>query len=151
MASIIPKFEEFYANLDLEGKSDDEKISIIHRAVIENIEYIDGGYYQYHSPYGFFMMGEGVCQAYAIAMQMLLEKAGIESYYVVGYLLDSYDDSAHAWNLVKTEDGWRHIDATNNDRGARFKEQVNLEFYNMSDEEAKKYYVWDKQFYPKAK
>ena len=151
MATIKPLFEEFYAGLDLEGKSIDEKIERIHRAVIEQIEYVDGGYARHHSPYGFFVMGEGVCQSYAIAMQMLLEKAGVESYYVVGYLIDSVDDTAHAWNLVKTEEGWRHIDATSNDMGARFEDQVSLDFYHMTDEEAGQYYVWDKKFYPDAK
>lgn len=151
MATIMPLMEEFYAALDLEGESVNEKIATIHRAVIEQIEYVDGGYARHHSPYGFFVMGEGVCQSYAIAIQMLLEKAGIESYYVVGYIIDSEDDVAHAWNLVKTEEGWRHIDATSDDMGARFKDQVSLDFYNMTDNAASQYYVWDEKFYPRAK
>lgn len=151
MATITPLFEEFYAGLEIEGKSIDEEIAAIHRAVIEQIEYVDGGYARHHSPYGFFVMGEGVCQSYAIAMQMLLEKAGIESYYVVGYLIDSVDDVSHAWNLVKTEEGWRHIDATSNDMGVQSLDQVSLDFYNMTDKVASQYYVWDKKFYPIAK
>ncbi|HWL26346.1 MAG TPA: transglutaminase domain-containing protein [Ureibacillus sp.] len=147
---VKPKFEEFYAGLDLDGKSVDEKISIIHRAVIEQIEYVDSGYLYAHSPYGFFVVGEGVCQAYAIAMQMLLEKAGVESYYVVGYLVGEEDGFAHAWNLVKTENGWRHIDATWDDMGAQYEQQVNLTFYKLKDEVARQYYVWDESFYPKA-
>ncbi|WP_168193856.1 transglutaminase domain-containing protein [Lysinibacillus sp. SGAir0095] len=151
MVTIKPKFEEFYTKLDLDGKSVDEKISIIHRAVIENIEYVDGGNVRFHSAYGFFVMGEGVCQAYAIAMQMLLEKAGIESFYVVGYLSESEEHLAHAWNLVKTESGWRHIDATSNDMGTQSEEQVSLYFYKLTDEAADQFYVWDKGFYPVAK
>ena len=89
-------------------------------------------------------------QAYATAMQMLLEKAGIESHYVVGYLVGEEDDLAHAWNLVKTENGWRHIDATNNDMGAQYEQQVNFTFYKLKDEVARQYYVWDESFYPKA-
>lgn len=150
LATINPKFEEFYAKLDLEGKSVEEKISIIHRAVIENMEYVESDYLYAHSPYGFFVLGEGVCQAYATAMQMLLEKAGIESHYVVGYLVGEEDDLAHAWNLVKTENGWRHIDATNNDMGAQYEQQVNFTFYKLKDEVARQYYVWDESFYPKA-
>jgi len=167
---IQPKFEEFYATLEpkLDGKSVDEKISIIHRAVIEHMEYVDNSdlytnyvnedgyfyadrrfFYDY-SPYGFFVLGEGVCQAYATAMQMLLERAGIESHYVVGYMVDEDDGYSHAWNLVKTENGWRHIDSTNNDMGAQYEEQVSLTFYKLNDEVARQYYVWDESFYPKA-
>ncbi|WP_404427936.1 transglutaminase-like domain-containing protein [Ureibacillus chungkukjangi] len=150
MATIKPKLEEFYTGLELDGKTNDEKISIIHRAVIEQIEYVDGGDFRYHSPYGFFVLGEGVCQAYAIAMQMLLEKAGIESQFVVGYLTESDNNTAHAWNLVKTDEGWRHIDATSNDLGAANDEQVSLYFYKLTDEVASQYYFWDKKFYPEA-
>lgn len=148
--TINQKFEEFYALLDLEGKSIEEKISVIHRAVIEHMEYVDSGYLHAHSPYGFFVLGEGVCQAYAIAMQMLLEKAGVESHYVVGYLVGEEDGFAHAWNLVKTEKGWRHIDATSNDLGAQYEQQVALTYYKLKDEVARQYYVWDESFYPKT-
>ena len=151
MEMVYPKVEEFYAKLPLEGKSVDKKISIIHRAVIEQIEYVNAGNMRAHAPYGFFILGEGVYQAYAIAMQILLEKAGIESHFVVGYKLDSPEKEPHAWNLVKTELGWRHIDATNNDLGERYEDQVSLFYYKMTDEVAKQYYVWDERFYPQSR
>lgn len=150
MATVNLEVDDFFAGLPLQGKSKDEKVSIIHRAVIEHIDYVNGGNMRAHSPYGFFILGEGVSQAYATGMQILLEKAGIESHVVVGYMLDSPEKELHAWNLVKTEGGWRHIDATNNDLGTQYEDQVSLYYYKMTDEMARQYYVWDESFYPQA-
>ena len=53
------------------------------------------------------MEGKGVCAGYAFALQYLLMRAGIQSYYVVGYAGEN-----HAWNLAKIDGEWYYVDAT---------------------------------------
>ena len=50
--------------------------------------------------------GRGNCYVHANIMQRALTKAGYQSKLI--YLTDT----SHYWNLVKTNKGWRHIDAT---------------------------------------
>ena len=53
------------------------------------------------------MDGKGVCAGYAFALQYLLMRAGIQSYYVVGIAGEN-----HAWNLAKIDGKWYYVDAT---------------------------------------
>lgn len=50
--------------------------------------------------------GRGVCQAYTLLMQALLNKLGIENSRVTSEKMN------HTWNLVRLNGNWYHIDAT---------------------------------------
>ena len=67
-----------------------EKVEVLYQYVMDRMEYVDGGLLEHHSPYGFIMNGEGVCQAYAVSLHMLLERAGIESRYIIGNIHDDW-------------------------------------------------------------
>ncbi len=56
----------------------------------------------------------GVCQCYALLMNALLQRVGVESRYLSGTLSSG---GSHAWNLVKIDGAWYHIDATWDDGG----------------------------------
>ena len=61
-----------------------------------------------HNVLGVFDTGMGVCEAYAKAYQLLLNYCDIENVVVSGYA-----GEAHAWNLVKLENGgWYWCDLT---------------------------------------
>ena len=61
-----------------------------------------------HNVLGVFDTGAGVCEAYAKAYQLLLNYCDIENVVVSGYA-----GEAHAWNLVKLENGgWYWCDLT---------------------------------------
>ena len=61
-----------------------------------------------HGILGIFDTGEAVCEAYAKAFQLLLNYLGVENVLVAGYA-----GEAHAWNLVKLDDGeWYWCDLT---------------------------------------
>ena len=62
-----------------------------------------------HSIIGTFGgIGEGVCESYAKAFHLLLNYSGVENVYVIG---DA--GGAHAWNMVKLDDGnWYWCDLT---------------------------------------
>lgn len=58
------------------------------------------------SVYGALIDQRAVCQGYALAFQMLMNRLGIPSLFV------SSDAMNHAWNMVKIENDWYHVDPT---------------------------------------
>lgn len=68
-----------------------------------------------HSILGVLLEGEGVCESYAKAFQLLLNFCGIENVFVTGY-----SGEPHAWNLVQLDDGeWYWYDLTWDDQPNR--------------------------------
>ena len=59
--------------------------------------------------YTLFRDGVGVCQAYALAFLALCRGAGLEADLVVSGEMD------HAWNHVRVEGEWYHVDVTRDD------------------------------------
>ncbi len=59
--------------------------------------------------YTFFRDGRGVCRAYALAMLALCRGAGLEADLVVS------DAMNHAWNHVRVDGDWYHVDVTRDD------------------------------------
>ena len=69
-------------------------------------------YYFCHCAYGTLLQGYGVCESYALAMNWLLDTAGIRNMYCVG----DVNSGGHAWNYVQMPDGkWYLLDSTWND------------------------------------
>lgn len=91
--------------------TDIEKVKAVNDYVVTHTVYTSSGTKtSVHSPYTIISEGKGVCQAYALLTYRLLEEAGIENKYVTGYAGES-----HAWNLVKLNGEWYHLDTTWND------------------------------------
>ncbi len=59
--------------------------------------------------YTFFRDGRGICQAYALAFLALCRGAGLEADLVVS------DAMNHAWNHVRADGVWYHVDVTRDD------------------------------------
>lgn len=87
-------------------------------------------------------MKTGACYHHAALLDYMLKRAGYTSLYVDG--IDKYTGGdPHAWTMVKTSDGWRHIDATQI-RGLQT-------FYLVKDSDMNPYFSWDRKKYPAAK
>ncbi len=54
-----------------------------------------------HNVLGALVLGEGVCESYARAFQLILNYSGVDNIFVSGLSRGE----AHAWNLVKLDDG----------------------------------------------
>lgn len=59
-----------------------------------------------YTAYGALVEGDAVCQGYALAYKLLLDKCGIDS------VLVTSNEMGHAWNLVKLDGSWYHVDVT---------------------------------------
>lgn len=104
----LPLFMETADNIlaGMPNGSDYEKELYLHDVLVNRVTYTDSKLEEQNG-YTTLVEGKGVCAGYAFALQYLLMRAGIQSYYVVGYAGES-----HAWNLVKIDGKWYYVDAT---------------------------------------
>ncbi len=63
---------------------------------------------------GVFLNGKAVCEGYARAMQLLLQKCGIECAEIAGHVLKESGELgvAHAWNILKIDGDYYYLDTT---------------------------------------
>ncbi len=59
-----------------------------------------------YTSYGAFVNHNVVCQGYALAFKVLMDRAGIPCCYVKS------DAMNHAWNMVQLDGNWYHVDVT---------------------------------------
>ena len=69
--------------------------------------------FSYYGPEGVLLHGTGVCQSYSEAYKLLLAEVGIDCQVLTGHArrIDGTMES-HAWNLVKIDGKWKHVDVT---------------------------------------
>lgn len=98
--------------------------------------------YTYYHPNGVLLEGTGVCQSYAEAYALLLDVFGIENQIIVSPEMD------HAWNLVKLDGEWCHIDCTWDDPGVGGAE--NHLYFGINDALISRDHIWPASGYPAA-
>ena len=100
--------------------------------------------YTYYAPEGMFLYNTGVCNAYAESYQMMLELVGIEVQFVTG----TGNGGLHAWNLVKLDGDWYHVDCTWDDPIPDGSE--NHQYCFITDEVMARDHWWEVSDYPAA-
>lgn len=108
------KVREIMESLDLDGKSDYEKLEAIHDYICDNVEYDQaGGRDSRRTAYDALVNGKAVCQGYSNALYRLLLEAGIDNRIIYGMGTESSGvQVAHTWNLVKLGDFYYYVDVT---------------------------------------
>jgi len=110
--------------------SDRQKIQAICLYILDNVEYdITQTKESNENPLTCVLEdGKGVCASYAYFTQVLLKKAGINSFKI--------ENDNHAWNAVKLDNKYYYIDTTNMDGGAIYNfllRILNINAYYMVD------------------
>ncbi|OPZ94902.1 MAG: Xyloglucanase Xgh74A precursor [Firmicutes bacterium ADurb.Bin419] len=103
--------------------SDHEKEKLIHDYILSNIEYTDD--VMYSNAYSALFFGKTNCEGYAMLTHKMLKAAGIENIIVT--------NEDHAWNIVKINNNWYHLDTTWNDGPRRY--LGFYKYYNLTDNE----------------
>lgn len=107
------------------GMTDLEKVVAAHDWIVTNCQYdpyvgnndtvITANNVTYgedpkvYTSYGVFVDGNAVCQGYALALKVLLDRVNIPCCYV------SSKTMGHGWNMVNLGGNWYHVDATHDD------------------------------------
>lgn len=133
-----------------EGMSDFEKEVALHDYLVthcrysSNVEQPAGS--DIYRAYGALVNEDAVCNGYAEALQVLFACAGIESQFVIG----TADGIEHAWNLVKIDGVWYHLDATWNDPVPDMGAFAVHSYFNVPDDVLDDTHVWEREDYPEA-
>ena len=112
-----------------EGDSDFAKILKLHDWIVKNVSYAMSGN-TVDFAVGAFADKKAVCAGYSQCYRFLLSQAGIDSIYIAA----KTKKEPHAWNLVKYEGHWFHVDCTW-DRGVGINPTVKHDYFMKSDDE----------------
>jgi hypothetical protein len=126
------------------GMDDHEKVKVIHDYVVKHVSYDTS--YKAYTAYEALANRSAVCQGYTLLTYQLLKEAGIENHFVVG----TGDGQPHAWNLVKIENKWYHLDTTFDDPVPDEQGRVTYSYFNLSDEQIARNHEWNRGDYPQA-
>ena len=96
------------------GKSDYEKIKMIHDYLRDTIEYDSTlSKSNIYDIYGALVLRECVCEGYAKSFQYLMNEVEIDNVIVIGTGTNSTGKTEnHAWNYVLLDNNWYAIDVT---------------------------------------
>lgn len=99
-----------------------------------------------HMAYHLIFNGQGICEGYAEALNILLNRAGIPSVVIGGFVGEPGEKDdwlGHAWNYVKIGNSYYHVDATWNDPVPDQGNAVIKDYFNASDSQMLKDHDWD--------
>ncbi|MBM6996771.1 Transglutaminase-like superfamily protein [compost metagenome] len=143
-AYVRQRVKEILKQLIEPGMNAHQKIQAIHDYVVVNLKYDTD--LQKYTAYEGLKTGEAVCQGYALLTYELLKEAGIENRLVEG----TAGDQLHAWNLVRLDNRWYHLDTTWDDPVPDVPKRVNYTYYLRTDEQMRKDHIWVAADYPLA-
>ncbi len=106
---VDQKVESILAELDLEKKTDYEKISSIYDYIVKNVDYdYDSSGDEKYSAYGALINGKAVCQGYAQLFYRLATDSGISCRIISG----TAGGGDHAWNIAGINGRYYLLDPT---------------------------------------
>ncbi len=152
VTSLDDKLNEIIASVGIESSKDFENEQKLHDALSNKVSYyeyddINKIPSKYHSILGTLSENMAVCDGLSKTMQLLLDKVGIESIMVSG----SLNNTSHAWNMVKIDDKWYHMDITSNNSVKNENKVIIHSYFNLTTEEIKKTHtISDEGIIPEA-
>lgn len=122
-----------------DSMSDIEKALVLHDYLVREVDYGFDDKDDCYGVKGALVNRLAVCNGYALAYSRLLQECGISSYVVGSDAMD------HAWNLVKINGNWYHVDVTWDDPTNQRGGYVSHTFFMRSDTEMLnhlEHYAW---------
>ncbi|PKM56569.1 MAG: hypothetical protein CVU98_10550 [Firmicutes bacterium HGW-Firmicutes-3] len=146
----VKKAEAIVDEIIYEGMTSFDKTLAIHDYLVDHIAYtedIEASDEYIYTMYGALIHGDAVCQGYAEAFQYLSHLAGLETMIIQG----TAGGEAHAWNLVKLDEEWYHVDVTWDDPVMPDGTQVKrYDYLNVTSEQISKDHQYLVEDYPVA-
>ena len=132
------------ASIITPGMTDEQKEKAVNDYIVSHIAY-DTTLVQHSAYAGLVSPYKTVCQGYALLAYKLLTEAGLEARIISGSA-----GGPHAWNLVKINGNWYHLDTTWNDPLPDVVGRIRYDFFNLQDAQigdVTRYHTWDKTKY----
>ncbi|MBM7690851.1 transglutaminase/protease-like cytokinesis protein 3 [Peribacillus deserti] len=134
-------------------KTEQQKVLYIHNYLVNSAQYDYDNYLKgtipdsSYSVYGVLINKKAVCDGYAKAMKLLLNKSGLWAIKVNGYA----NGGPHAWNLVKVSGKYYHVDATFDDPiASNRKPMLSYKYFLIPDSTVDNDHSWTRTGLPKA-
>lgn len=143
-ALMLGKVKQIVANMPT-GLADVEKVKYVNDYLVSQTVYNLNSADNPYTPYSILINGEGVCQGYALAAYLLLKEMDFEVRFVTG---DAIPVGGHAWNLVKVDGEWYHLDTTWNDPIPDQGKNIRYDYFLLADATISQDHVWDTSLYP---
>ena len=109
--AVDAKVDQILQELNVDGKTDVEKVYAIYDYMINHIRYDyehldDATYMQKYTAYAALVENTSVCMGYALAFYRLALACGVDARYI------NSDPMNHAWDIVKVDGQYYYLDAT---------------------------------------
>ena len=107
------KIAEVLESLNLNGKSDYEKVKAIYDYICANVKYDnkhlnDAEYTLKYTAYAALIKGTAVCQGYANLFYRMALSVGVDCRVITGLA----DNTGHGWNIVRLKGEYYNVDST---------------------------------------
>ncbi|WP_049681534.1 TerD family protein [Peribacillus loiseleuriae] len=125
-----------------------EKVKAVHDFIVQSVEY-DQTLTEY-TAYAALIKRRTVCQGYAQLAYRLLNEVSIESIIIHGeaQTRQTGKRGLHAWNMVKIDGEWYHMDCTWDDPiGSN---QIHYDYFLISDSKTRETHSWNYSKFPVA-
>ncbi|MFJ7738321.1 transglutaminase domain-containing protein [Lysinibacillus sp. NPDC097287] len=144
---VQKKVDQVLANIITPSMTTFEKVKVVNDYIVSNAKYGESTKSSPHSAHALLMEGQAVCQGYALLTYKMLNQIGVDVQYVVGFV---NGNEAHAWNLVKIDGKWYHLDTTWNDPLPNRVGASSYDYFLVTDTQLKKDHTWVTSDYPAA-
>ncbi|HEX3022061.1 MAG TPA: Ig-like domain-containing protein, partial [Lachnospiraceae bacterium] len=141
IVAFLNKADEIIASVTTPGMTPLEIERALHDYICTHTVYTLG---INQGAYGILVLGKGSCNAYADAMNLLLNRAGIYCIKVHGY----YGTLAHAWNIVMIDGKYYQLDVTWDTCNTEEDGALNSKYFNVNDEFMLTERTWETSKYP---
>lgn len=134
---MVPIIDSIIAGIE-DDMSDLDKIIYLHDTIVDMTDYRLLDNKTIYTASGVFLDRTAVCAGYAKAFNVLLNRIGLETGYVVGTSLN------HGWTYVKLDGQWYHVDPTWDDTRTPVAGKVSRANLLRNDKEfSKDHGVWE--------
>ncbi len=150
--------DEILAELINDHQSEYDKVRLIHDYLKSNLEYDMAAVRGYdprnrelaeaHNIVGALIKHRCVCEGFAKAMKFLCDKISLECWVIHGTGNSPLTSGPHAWNLVRINGYYHHVDVTWDNQYSDSSAIPNYGYLNLSDDEIAKDHTWNRKNYP---
>lgn len=138
---VLDKADAIIAECVRPGMSEKQIARALHDWIVYHTYYACGRDNFEH----LLLSGCGVCMDYAYAYRLLLSRAGLAN----GIAWGNAQGDSHAWNLVRIDGTWYHIDTTFDDPGTKAVPRSgneNTRYFMLTDKQIAKDHQWEESW-----